>query len=48
MMDGRPKVPVLLRVRGWFKPLIGEVGGSPEVYRDGAADAQDAKENDVR
>ena len=47
-MDERPKVPFLLRVRGWFKRLIGEVGGSPDVYLDGAADAQDAKEKDVQ
>lgn len=45
-MDERPKVPLLLRVRGWFKRLIGEVGGSPDVYL--AADTQDAKEKDVR
>lgn len=47
-MDDQPKVPLLLRLRGWLKQLIGEIGGSPDVYRDGLRDAQNAREKDAR
>jgi hypothetical protein len=47
-VDDRPKIPFLLRMRGWLKRLIGEIGGNPAVYRDGMRDAQIAKEKNGR